>query len=494
VRVFNIFIMVKTIIPVILCGGQGTRLWPLSSHQKPKQFMNFPGSNYSLLQNTMMRLKNLDHFEKPILVTHQSFLKYLETQCQECEIDINAIIAESEYNGTSFAGAVAAFLVKKIYNEDALILILPTDHYIEDHDNFFSDIYQAALEQNDRHMTIFGIKPNKIDSNYGYITVEKDPSFIKQQKVKKFIEKPRELKIKEMMQDGLCYWNSGIFLCSAHFFLSEMKIFAPEIYKQSKLSMDKAYDKELKIFLPPISLQDKRSIDQSIIEQSNSVYMRLLNIDWRDLGNFHSAWEVSEKDTYGNFSFGDVFLMDTQDSYIVSEQKPATVIGLQNILVVNTEEAILIADKSNSNSAISKMYHKFKDIKESKSITNKLINKVCIQNGEEAHQYRPWGHFYFIENTANYAVKKLTICHSHRTSLQFHHNRCEYIIVLSGIGSIVIDDKEIELKPGVTTKIMQKQKHRIINSGNSDLVIIEVQTGLISEEDIVRLEDDYNRV
>jgi len=512
----------SSITPVILCGGEGSRLWPLSSQIKPKQFISLPGRHHTFLQDTLMRIKEANCFNPPILVIQKSFITYVEEQLKQINMDVASIIMEPHLNGTAFASSLAAFFINKKNNstvDNELLLIMPIDHYIKDATKLFNDIRAIASNSKD-HITIFGVTAKKKESNYGYIQVKENPRFIKKQKIIKFIEKPKIEEIDELSDEKFYYWNSGIVLSGVSNFLNELKKFSIEIYNEAQDATDNFNEMDKKIYIFPKILSQKTSVDEVILENSDNVFMCFADIEWYDIGSLQSAWEISEKDSMGNFSNGNTFLMDTLNSYVISNHKPIAVIGLKDVLVVNTNEAILVACKSD-NINIKKMYYhynanysdsvseffyqeNFSEIKEeaqdylfpkNEGDSNSNINDVELsRNLSKKKFHKPWGYFYDIQRKKNFAIKKLNISPFQRTSLQLHKNRSEYLVVIDGSASITVDCENYILERGDDIYIPCNTIHRIANNGKDDLFIIEVQSGdIISENDIVRINDDYGR-
>ena len=462
------------VIPVVLCGGNGSRLWPLSSHDKPKQFISLPGTKCTLLQNTLLRLKEFDYLAPPILVVQQRFLEEAKEQIREINAQVTQIIAESEANGTAFAISLAISWLKQRYQSDkGLVLIMPVDHHLENSSVLFEKIEGIARHGLNKIIT-FGVAPQRIECEYGYLQVNDDATADDFQKVTKFIEKPTLIDLHDMMKSTFFYWNSGIFLSSIETFSMAFQAIYDELRYVAEQALCEAIEYDGVTNIGIVSLNDKRSIDYMIIEKADNIYMQFLDTKWHDIGHLHSAWELSDKDQYGNFSSGNTVLMDTQNSYIVADHKPTAVIGLNDVVVINTEEAMLVADKSCSNHV--------------KSLYNKFNYSAKVKEN------RPWGNFDEIAKGSNFAVKKIKIAPSQRTSLQLHKHRSEYLVAIEGSAYVVIGNESYILKPGDGVYIPSNTPHRIANNGLSELFIIEVQTGgLISEDDIVRIQDDYGR-
>ena len=461
----------KNIIPVILCGGLGSRLWPLSQPNKPKQFVSLPGMDFTLLQNTLLRIQESEMLP-PIIIVQEEFAAYVEKQANQIDVKIGQIILEPRSNGTAFAAILTALFISEHYGAQSNFLIMPVDHYLENGKDLLEKIVslQSEVEYNP---IIFGIKPDRYEPGYGYVSVDDNSYHSGLYRVKDFFEKPSYEEIADIIYTKECYWNSGMFFFNVGQFLDSIIELDPSIYKSALSCYSNTIFIDNKCYLADVILEEPKSIDEAIIKKLRNVNMSVIKMGWHDIGQFHKVWEVSNRDIDGNFSSGNNFLMDTQDSYIVGNHKPTAVIGLKDIMVVHTEEALLIANK-NAGLKISSIY-----------------NQCHSKDG----YYRPWGGYSNIEKGDNFLIKKLNVMPFQRTSLQRHEKRSEHWIVVDGIASVRIGDEEKTLKSGESAYIPINTVHRISNDHDRNLLMVEVQIGSeLSEDDIVRSDDDYGRI
>lgn len=469
----------SNIHPVVLCGGQGSRLWPLSNQSKPKQFISLPGMNCTLVQNTISRLQQAN-FELPTIIVQEMFLNYAEEQMQAIKAkDVN-IILEKHRNGTAYAATIAAFFLAKYHREDELMLIMPVDHYLEHEDEMFKVINEASQEIGDNFL-LFGIKAIKYESAYGYIEVSHEKGRGQMHHIKNFFPSVSQEFIDTYLEQESLYWNSGMILCKISSFLQAMQKLQQQIYNEANHAVKNLYNLQNKFFLPHSrSVENKISLDQALME--NSLIPKVMipvNLEWIDIGSLYAAWEVSKKDQYGNFTSGNTFLMDTQNSYIVSDNpQSVAVLGLKDIFVVNTKDAILVSDKKNLYD-VQKLY--------------KQVETPFKKNSKNRHD-APWGYQEILYTSSNLIVKKLYIQPSERTSLQFHQYKREHMLVEKGTVDILIDKVIYTLQPNESIDIPCRSIHRISNNTLDIVVIIEIQTGhVLSEDDVTRLHDDYGR-
>ena len=474
----------SNVLPVILCGGQGTRLWPLSRKSFPKQFLSLNKSNdRSLLQNTQERLEGIKNLIDPIIICSNEHRFIVAEQMREIDINPKSIILEPFGRNTAPAILFAAFKSLEIENNPHL-LILSSDHQIKNEKKFRDIIEIAKKYSNENKLVTFGVIPTSPETGYGYIKSEKpfDMKNIVGINISEFIEKPNLNKAKEFIKDSSFTWNSGIFMFKAKNIIDEIKDMCPEIFKvcektflQSKKDLDfLRLNEEIFKACPNIS------IDNAVMENTKKGIVIPLDAKWSDIGSWKSLWENSDKDKYGNFRKGRVISEKTQNCYLTSENKLLVSLGVNNLIIINTDDVTLVADKN-----------------ESESI-KKIVQDLQLRNLKEAvsHQrvYRPWGFYLTISENPRFQVKIIHVKPGAKLSLQMHHHRSEHWVVVKGTAEIEIDNKISILSENEGTFIPLGSKHRLINPGKIPLEIIEVQSGAyIGEDDIVRFEDLYGR-
>lgn len=471
------------ITPIILSGGSGTRLWPISRNLNPKQFLDFFGKN-SLFQKTTLRSKNPTNFHNPIIVCNNEHRFLAAEELQKINIEPQTIILEPSGRNTAPAVAIAAFNVISNKNkEDDLILVMPSDHIIQDEKGFISAVKKAALAAQDNYLVTFGIVPNKAETGYGYIKKDKKLNGFKEIfAVEKFIEKPEKKLAEKFLKDGGYFWNSGIFMFKASTYLKILKDLQPEIFNNCQKSY-KNSSKDLDfIRLSAVDFEKcpNISIDYAVMEKAKKVAILPIDIGWSDVGSWETVAEISKKDKDKNSLIGDVIALKTKNCYINSNDKLVTAIGLEGLIVIALKDAILIANKNNS-----------QDVKE-------LFNILKSKNREECSSHtislRPWGSFENINIGKNFKVKKITVKPKASLSLQVHKHRAEHWIVVKGTAHVTCGEREFILNKDQSTYIPLGKKHRLENKGKILLEVIEVQTGnYLGEDDIIRFSDIYGR-
>ena len=471
----------NTILPVILCGGSGTRLWPLSRKSFPKQFLSLNyKNNYSLIQNTLIRIKNLDNQSNPILICNEEHRFIIAEQMREINIIPSQIILEPFGRNTAPAIAVAA-LKSLEKGDDPNLLILSSDHHIENEEKFIEILNSGVKYSEKGRLVTFGVVPKSPETGYGYIK-SKNTSSNSGYEIEAFIEKPNKEKAKSFLRDNRFTWNSGIFLFKASEILKEIEKFSPEIITFCKKSLDKKlYDLDFqrlnkKSFFNCPNI----SIDVAVMEKTSKGTVIPLDVGWNDIGCWDSLWEISKKDSKGNVVEGDVSIENTENCFLRSENRLIAGIGLKNLLIVETNDAILIAEKSQSQKV--------------KNIVQKLQNEKKSQGIEHQKIFRPWGNYETLINSKNWQVKIIIVKAGEKISLQKHKYRSEHWVVVSGLAKVEIDSKILILEENQSTYIPQGSTHRLSNVGKEDLKIIEIQSGsYIGEDDIIRIEDEYGR-
>lgn len=474
----------KKLLPVILSGGSGTRLWPLSRESYPKQYLKVDDSNtYSLLQETYLRLEGLDNLENPIIICNEDHRFIVAEQMRELNIKPNSIILEPTGRNTAPAIALASLIASNLYN-NCLLLILSADHKIKNPEKFKKIIQDGFEYANNGRLVTFGVTPNKPETGYGYIesndrlTNKKNSS-----EIKKFIEKPNKYNARKFLKDKHYSWNSGIFLFNSETILNELMRFQPGLIRSCKESLSGSkYDLDFtRLDQDSFMKCPNISFDVAVMEKTKLGTVLSLDVGWSDIGSWRAVWEISKKDNNGNHKKGKVFLKNVKDCYFRSEGRLLVGLGLKNLIVVETNDAILIANK--------------KDTQSVKELV-KEIDKLGSPEGKTNSKiYRPWGSYTSVINGERWQVKRLEIKPKSSLSLQKHEHRSEHWIIVSGLAKVEIDDDFSILKENQSAYVPLGSKHRLSNPGETPLTLIEVQSGTyLGEDDIFRFEDNYGRI
>jgi mannose-1-phosphate guanylyltransferase len=468
---------IMKIIPVIMAGGSGTRLWPLSRGMYPKQFLPLVGEE-TMFQQTCKRAAAVTA-EAPIIICNEEHRFIASEQIRLSEVKGAKLILEPEGKNTAPAVAIAALQV--LLDEDSVLLVLSADHYIEDTAQFVNSVLKAADSAVQGAMVTFGIKPTAPETGYGYIL--KGQAEGQLHKVGSFVEKPDVTTAQKYLESGDYLWNSGMFVFTASTYLSELKQFAPKILNACETAMQLAvFDMD---FIRPnkqaFALCPDDSIDYAVMEKTSNAKVISFSADWSDVGSWSSLWEVTDKDSNNNSIIGDVISVDTKSSYIHSNEKLTVVLGLKDIVVVDTKDALLVANKN-----------KVQDIKK---VVNQLKAEGRSQTNHHREVYRPWGVYDSIDNGERYQVKRITVKPGAKLSVQMHHHRAEHWIVVSGTAKVKIGNAEKLISENESVYIPIGETHSLENPGRISLELIEVQSGsYLGEDDIVRFEDKYGRV
>ncbi len=476
----------NSIIPVILSGGSGTRLWPLSRESYPKQFLALDSrTNKTLLQKTYEKLLGLEGLDTPILICNEDHRFIVAEQFREINTDPKAIILEPIGRNTAPAIAVAA-LHAISSGKDPLLLILAADHLIENIVEFQKVIQAAKTYANQGRLVTFGIVPTSAETGYGYIEAKEIPDKKDQivgLEINKFIEKPHIDIAEKLIKDSRYTWNSGMFLFKASSIISELEKFSPEIIKYSKIAIEKDIEDLDFLRLEEKSFKKcpKISLDIAVMEKTKLGTVLPLNVGWSDIGSWKSLWDISQKNNDGNYIDGRVIAEESKKCYFKSDQRLILGIGLENLIVVDTNDAILVASQDQSQN-IGKII---------KSLSSKDFPEVTTHR----KIFRPWGNYTTIVEGNRWLVKLIEVKPNASLSLQMHHHRAEHWVVVSGTALIEKNGEKQLLSENESTFIPLGCKHRLSNPGKMKLELIEVQSGTyLDEEDIIRFEDSYGRI
>lgn len=473
------------IIPVILSGGSGTRLWPLSRALNPKQFLSFFGKN-SLFQDTILRVKNHDLFTDSLVICNNEHRFIAAENLNNIGLKASSIILEPAGRNTAPAIAVAALeVVNKFGKNDDIILVMPSDHIIKDQTVFLEIVQKAAMLANENYLITFGIVPNRAETGYGYIKQGKEIINSDGFLVEKFIEKPNKEIAEKLLKRGGYSWNSGIFMFKASTFLNELEKLQPEIYEACEASYSKAVKDLDFIRLDEKSFEKSPNIavDYAVMEKladAGKIAVVPLEVGWDDVGNWDAISQNSKQDDHENSFIGDVLALDNKNCYVNSQGGLVAAIGLRDIIVVSLKDVVLVTHKNHAQD-VKKIYETLKEQK----------REIC---NSHTKVLRPWGSFETLDEADGFKVKRIIVKSGAALSLQMHHKRAEHWIVVRGDAWVTCENNEFELHEGESTFIPLGKKHRLENKGTKALEIIEVQTGeYLGEDDIVRFSDIYGR-
>jgi mannose-1-phosphate guanylyltransferase len=474
--------MPNTIVPVILAGGQGTRLWPMSRAARPKQFLPLLG-NTSLYQQTLARVADKATYVAPVIVTNADYRFLVAEQAAELGIATSAILLEPVARNTAAAIAAAAVLVAERFGRDSVIHVLASDHAVTIDENYRWSIDAAAAAARGGKLVTFGIDPTAPETGYGYIEVGDEPGN-GVRGVARFVEKPDVAKAEQMLAAGGFYWNSGTFMLGVDSFLNEVEALAPDTLQAAKAAVTSA-----KVDFDFIRLDEAGfaaapniSVDYAIFEKSKKVALVPVTYPWSDLGAWDAVWKASDKDGSGNVLRGEATLSNARNNLVVSERAHVVIEGLDDVAVIASEDAIYVG--------------KLSEAQRVGPIVKALRADPKTHGLTEIHRtaYRPWGGYSSVLNGDRFQVKRLFVKPGKKLSLQKHHHRAEHWVVVTGTAEVTVD--------GVVTMLTENQSiylplgcvHRLANPGKILLELIEVQTGsYLGEDDIIRIEDEFGR-
>ena len=471
------------LFPVILSGGSGTRLWPLSRACFPKQYLNLLNkSNNSLLQDTVLRLNGLKNLQQPIIICNEEQRFIVAEQMREIDITPNSILLEPIGRNTAPAIALASLIALEKF-QDSILLVLSADHEIREPKKFQKAINDGLKYASNDRLVTFGVTPNRAETGYGYIEAfEELTTKNKCSNIKKFIEKPTTEIAEKLIKDKRYSWNSGIFLFKASTIISELEKYEPKIVDLCRKSLNSN--------LKDLNFQRVKQkyfnecpnipIDIAVMEKTKLGTVLSLNVGWSDIGDWESVWENSEKDLNGNSRIGKTLIFDTKNSYLRSDHRLIVSMGIKNLVIVETNDAILIADKDYTQSV--------------KKVVNELEKNNYIEGKMNRQMFRPWGHYTSVAEGLTWQVKRLEIKPQESLSLQMHYHRAEHWVVVNGTAKVEINGEITLLNVNESIFVPLGAKHRLSNPCMIPLVLIEVQSGkYLGEDDIIRFDDNYGR-
>ena len=465
------------LIPVILSGGSGTRLWPLSRESHPKQFLPLLGEN-SLLQSTWLRLRGLPGADAPLVVANEEHRFMVAEQLRQVGVAPSALILEPVGRNTAPAIAVAALRAMQ-EGQDPVLLVLPSDHVIADEAAFRAAVLVAKASAEAGYLVTFGIVPTAPETGYGYINAAPGEGV---RDVLRFVEKPDQATAEAYVASGEYFWNSGMFAFLASRYLEELGKNQPNMVELAREALDKAtVDADfLRLDKASFSACPSDSIDYAVMEKTDRAAVIPIDVGWNDVGSWSALWSVVEQDGNGNAHRGDVIARDCRNTLAISDKRLVALIGLTDIVAVDTDDALLIAHKD-----------RVQDVKE---IVAALKRDKRAEATWHRKVYRPWGSYDGIDSGERFQVKRIIVKPGASLSLQMHHHRAEHWIVVKGTARVTCGEKVFLLGENESTYIPLGSKHRLENPGKQELELIEVQSGgYLGEDDIVRFEDVYGR-
>jgi mannose-1-phosphate guanylyltransferase len=461
------------ILPVIMAGGSGSRLWPLSRTHYPKQFLSLT-SNHTMLQDTILRLDGIEH-QAPFIICNEEHRFIVAEQLRADAISHSGIVLEPVGRNTAPAVAIAALHAVK-NGDDPLLLVLAADHVIKDQQAFQASVNKAVIQAELGKLVTFGIVPTAPETGYGYIK-QGQPLDENSFAVERFVEKPDLETAQGYLAGGDYYWNSGMFLFRASAFLAELNTHRPDILIACQDAHSSSYpDLDfIRLNRDLFELCPDESIDYAVMEPTDKAVVVPMDAKWSDVGSWSALWDVNDKDQYGNATRGDVLTDGTTNSYIYSQNKLVATVGVDNVIVIETKDAVLVADKNH--------------VQDVKNIVNQL--KACDRKEHVEHReiYRPWGSHDAIAEGQRFHVKQVKVKPGERTAIQKHYHRAEHWVVVSGTARVIKGDEEFLLSENQSTYIPIGVPHAIENPGKLPLEIIEVRSGsYLAEDDVVRIE------
>lgn len=467
--------------PVVLSGGIGSRLWPLSRGMYPKQLLALADAELSMLQQTILRVEDISDIEPAVIVCNEEHRFMVGEQLQQIDQSDAVILLEPEGRNTAPAIALAAFHVARMSPQEVM-LVMPADHVIGDQAGFQQAIQVASEQAKEGGLVTFGIVPHGPETGYGYI---KAGSKLAEQlfAVSEFKEKPSQDVAQQYFESGDYYWNGGIFIFTAESYLDELKEYSPQVYAAA----ERAYEGSqtdldfLRVDSEAFSASPSISVDYAVMEKTNRAYVVPLDVGWNDVGSWSALWDVSEKDQDGNAIQGDALLHDTSNTHIYAENKLVAAVGVQDMIIVATDDAVMVTTRDAAQN-VKKIVERLKDLNRSQAVHHRKV-------------YRPWGWYDSVDAGDRFQVKRILVKPGARLSVQMHHHRAEHWVVVKGKAEVLNGEKTFILEENQSTYIPIGVTHALKNPSTEEpLEIIEVQSGsYLGEDDIVRFDDNYGR-
>ena len=467
------------IYPVVLSGGIGSRLWPLSRSQMPKQLMPIL-SPRSMLQETVLRIAQ-DRMQPPIVISNTNHRFIIAAQLQELGVATTAHILEPVGRNTAAAAAVAARIIAD-REEKGIVLLLPADHHIADINAFNSTILAGANYANAGYLVTFGVTPASPEVGYGYIRRGQPLDAGEGFAVDGFFEKPDLARARAFLDSGSFFWNSGIFMCRADILLKEMQLHCPDILSRATAAVSGSYRDLDFIRLDEASFEacPSEAIDTAVLERTKNAAVLQLDAGWSDIGSWAALWDLAAKDPSGNVISGDVIAVDTTNTYIRSDGRLITALGVSGLVIIDAGDAVMIADKSR--------------VQDVRGLVDKLRALGRAEHESHSRVHRPWGFYELIQIGERYQVKHLMVKPEGTLSLQMHHHRAEHWVIVRGTARVTLGNETSLVTENESVFIPIGATHRLENPGKVPLSIIEVQSGsYLGEDDITRFEDSYGR-
>ncbi|QTR55326.1 mannose-1-phosphate guanylyltransferase/mannose-6-phosphate isomerase [Thiothrix unzii] len=475
--------MINQLIPVILSGGSGTRLWPLSRKHRPKQFLPVV-DEFTLFQSTILRLQGITELEAPVVVCNEEHRFMVAEQLRECDLPHQGILLEPIGRNTAPAIALAAFHICA-QHRDANLLVLPADHVIRDTLALHHAIGVAQQAANDGFLVTFGIVPNKPETGYGYIQQGETINTYRgsTHRVAAFVEKPDITTAEHYLASGEYLWNSGMFLFRASRFLEELARWQPEVLGACQQALLKdAHDLDfIRVCPDAFATCPNISVDYAVMEKTMDAVVVPLDAGWNDVGAWSAVWEDGKQDQDGNVLRGDALIHNAHNNLVHTEHRLVALVGVDDLVVIDTKDATLVARRD-----------QVQDVK-------KIVDQLNVKNRPEATLHRevnrPWGSYDSIDSGHRFQVKRIVVKPGERLSLQMHYHRAEHWIVVKGTAEVHCGEKTLLLTENQSTYIPLGETHQLVNPGKVPLEIIEVQSGsYLGEDDIVRFSDQYGRL
>jgi len=471
-----------TIVPVILAGGQGTRLWPMSRSARPKQFLVLTGDESSF-QQTLRRVSDAERYVAPIIVTNADYRFLVAEQAQELGIVPAGVLLEPVARNTTAAIAAAAFYAREKFGADTLIHVLSSDHVVETDTNYWWSVSAAAHTASEGRLVTFGVTPTSPETGYGYIEAGAETGN-GVHAVARFVEKPDLANAQRMLDAGGYFWNTGMFMLGVSAFLAELQALSPDAYSAAEgaVAAAKADLDFVRLDAEAFAQAPNISVDYAVFEKTTLVSLIPVTFAWSDVGSWDSVWKVSPKDAAQNVTNGNATLSNTRNSLVLTDRAHVAVEGLDNVAVIATEDAVYVGKLSESQKV--------------GPLVKLLRTRPETAVSTEVHKtaYRPWGGYSSILNGDRFQVKRLFVKPGKRLSLQKHHHRAEHWVVVRGTAEVTRDNEMMMLSENESIYLPLGCTHRLSNPGKILLELIEVQTGsYLGEDDIIRIEDEFGR-